>query len=406
MSQANINKTSYSILFMLSGAHFLNDALQMVIPSIYPVLKEDYNLSFSQIGLITLFFQLTASIFQPLVGIYTDKKPQPYSLTIGMGFSFIGLIFLAFAGSFEMVLLSVSLIGLGSSVFHPESSRIARYASGGKPGLAQSIFQVGGNAGSAFGPLLAAAIVVPFGQSYIVYFSILAMAGMFILYRVGNWFTQQGFKRKGSSNLIMPMKHDLSKNRVIFTVSILVVLIFSKFFYMSVIKDYLTFFLIEKFDMTVQASQFYLFVYMFAVAAGTLIGGPIGDKFGRKNIIWFSILGVAPFALALPYVNLFWTVVFIIATGVILASAFPPIIVYGQELMPKNLGLVSGMFFGLAFGMGAVGSAIFGVVADKTSVFHVYEIAAYLPLLGLLAGFLPKMKSENVFKDGKVNVEK
>lgn len=386
--------TVYSILFMISGAHFLNDALQMVIPAIYPVLKEDYSLSFSQIGLITLAFQLTASIFQPLVGIYTDKKPQPYSLTIGMGMSFIGLIFLAFSTGFTMVLISVSLIGLGSSVFHPESSRIARYASGGKPGMAQSIFQVGGNAGAAFGPLLAALIVVPFGQKYIVSFSLLALAGMFILWHVGKWFTQQGFKKKDAAKNVVPMVHHLSKNKVIMTVIILVVLIFSKFFYMSVIKDYLTFYLMDKFDVSVQVSQFYLFIFMFSVAAGTMIGGPLGDKYGRKTVIWFSILGVAPFALMIPYVDLFWTITFVAISGIILSSAFPAIIVYGQELLPKNLGMVSGLFFGLAFGMGAVGSAVFGVLADKTSIYYIYQVAAFLPLLGLFAGFIPRIEKK------------
>src|SRR5690554_2374883 len=387
-----VQGTAFSILFMLSGAHFLNDALQMVIPAIYPILKEEYSLSFSQIGLITLSFQLTASIFQPLVGIYTDKKPQPFSLTIGMGMSLIGLLFLAFSTSFATVLISVSLIGLGSSVFHPESSRIARYASGGKPGMAQSIFQVGGNAGAAFGPVLAALIVVPFGQRYIATFSLLAFAGMFILFRVGKWFSEQGFKKKEVGRKTVPIVHNLSKNKVMGTVLILVILIFSKFFYMSVIKDYLTFYLIDKFSVSVQTSQLYLFVFMFSVAAGTMIGGPLGDKYGRKTVIWFSILGVAPFALAIPYVDLFWTIVFVAFSGLILSSAFPAIIVYGQELLPKNLGMVSGLFFGLAFGMGATGAALFGILADKTSIYYIYQVASFLPLLGLFAAFLPKIE--------------
>lgn len=387
-----VQGTAFSILFMLSGAHFLNDALQMVIPAIYPILKEEYSLSFSQIGLITLSFQLTASIFQPLVGIYTDKKPQPFSLTIGMGMSLIGLLFLAFSTSFATVLISVSLIGLGSSVFHPESSRIARYASGGKPGMAQSIFQVGGNAGAAFGPVLAALIVVPFGQRYIATFSLLAFAGMFILFRVGKWFSEQGFKKKEVGRKTVPIVHNLSKNKVMGTVLILVILIFSKFFYMSVIKDYLTFYLIDRFSVSVQTSQLYLFVFMFSVAAGTMIGGPLGDKYGRKTVIWFSILGVAPFALAIPYVDLFWTIVFVAFSGLILSSAFPAIIVYGQELLPKNLGMVSGLFFGLAFGMGATGAALFGILADKTSIYYIYQVASFLPLLGLFAAFLPKIE--------------
>lgn len=386
--------TAFSVLFMLSGAHFLNDALQMVIPAIYPILKDEYSLNFSQIGLITLSFQLTGSIFQPLVGIYTDKKPQPFSLTIGMGLSLLGLLFLAFSTNYAMILLSVSLIGLGSSVFHPESSRIARYASGGKPGMAQSIFQVGGNAGAAFGPVLAALIVVPFGQRYIVTFSLLAFVGMFILYRVGKWFTQQGFKKKEVSRKAVPVVHQLSKNKVIFTVLILVILIFSKFFYMSVIKDYLTFYLMDRFSVSVQASQLYLFVFMISVAAGTLVGGPLGDKYGRKTIIWLSILGVAPFALAIPYVGLFLTIIFVALSGFILSSAFPAIIVYGQELLPKNLGMISGLFFGLAFGMGAIGAAFFGMLADKTSIYYIYQVASFLPLLGLFAIFLPEIQTK------------
>lgn len=386
--------TAFSVLFMLSGAHFLNDALQMVIPAIYPILKDEYSLNFSQIGLITLSFQLTGSIFQPLVGIYTDKKPQPFSLTIGMGLSLLGLLFLAFSTNYAMILLSVSLIGLGSSVFHPESSRIARYASGGKPGMAQSIFQVGGNAGAAFGPVLAALIVVPFGQRYIVTFSLLAFVGMFILYRVGKWFTQQGFKKKEVSRKAVPVVHQLSKNKVIFTVLILVILIFSKFFYMSVIKDYLTFYLMDRFSVSVQASQLYLFVFMISVAAGTLVGGPLGDKYGRKTVIWLSILGVAPFALAIPYVGLFLTIIFVALSGFILSSAFPAIIVYGQELLPKNLGMISGLFFGLAFGMGAIGAAFFGMLADKTSIYYIYQVASFLPLLGLFAIFLPEIQTK------------
>lgn len=386
--------TAFSVLFMLSGAHFLNDALQMVIPAIYPILKDEYSLNFSQIGLITLSFQLTGSIFQPLVGIYTDKKPQPFSLTIGMGLSLLGLLFLAFSTNYAMILLSVSLIGLGSSVFHPESSRIARYASGGKPGMAQSIFQVGGNAGAAFGPVLAALIVVPFGQRYIVTFSLLAFVGMFILYRVGKWFTQQGFKKKEVSRKAVPVVHQLSKNKVIFTVLILVILIFSKFFYMSVIKDYLTFYLMDRFSVSVQASQLYLFVFMISVAAGTLVGGPLGDKYGRKTVIWLSILGVAPFALAIPYVGLFLTLIFVALSGFILSSVFPAIIVYGQELLPKNLGMISGLFFGLAFGMGAIGAAFFGMLADKTSIYYIYQVASFLPLLGLFAIFLPEIQTK------------
>lgn len=388
------NQAVFSILIALSIAHFFNDALQMVIQAIYPLLKVNYSLNFTQIGLITLTFQLTASIFQPVVGYISDKRPQPFSLAIGMGFSFIGLICLAYSGSFETVLVSVGLIGLGSSVFHPESSRMARYASGGRPGMAQSIFQVGGNTGSAIGPLLAAAIVVPFGQHYVVLFAFLALAAIVILIYVGKWYKKQDFRRKKPSEMGLETTHNLPKKKVVLAIGILMVLIFSKFFYMAVIKNYLTFYMMDRFGVSVQSSQIYLFVFLAAVAAGTMIGGSLGDKYGRKNIIWFSILGVAPFTLLLPYVDLFGTVVLIAVIGVILASAFPAIIVYGQELLPGKLGMVSGLFFGFAFGMGAIGSAVLGLIADKTSIEFIFVICSYLPLLGLFAGFLPRVKEK------------
>ncbi len=382
----------FSILIALSAAHFLNDAMQMVIQAIYPLLKVDFDLSFTQIGLITLTFQLTASIFQPLVGYFTDKHPQPYSLAVGMGFTFIGLFYLAYASSFTAVLISVALIGLGSSVFHPESSRMARYASGGRAGMAQSVFQVGGNIGTAIGPLMVAALIVPYGQSYIVVFCALALIAILILWRVGKWFKAKNFKVHQPENIGLKGELNISKGKRNVTVIILLLLIFSKFFYLAAMKNYLTFYMIKHFGVSISSSQIYLFVFLFAVAAGTLIGGWLGDRYGRKRVIWFSILGAAPFTLMLPYVNLFWTVVLIVVIGVIIASAFPAILVYGQELMPKNLGMVSGLFFGFAFGMGAIGSAVLGVVADETSIFYMFKLASYLPLIGLLAGFLPRIE--------------
>ncbi len=390
----NTNNTVFSILIALSIAHFLNDALQMVIQAIYPLLKVNYELNFTQIGLITLTFQLTASIFQPVVGNYTDKRPQPYSLAIGMGFSFLGLIALAYSVNFITVLISVGLIGIGSSIFHPESSRMARYASGGRAGMAQSVFQVGGNTGTAIGPLLAAAIVVPFGQHYVALFALLALIAIFILIYIGKWYKRQDFKRKKPSEMGLEATHHLPKKKVAWAIFILMVLIFSKFFYMAVVKNYLTFYMIDHFGVSIQTSQIYLFVFLAAVAAGTLLGGSLGDKYGRKNIIWFSILGVAPFTLMLPYVGLFWTVVLIAIIGVILASAFPAIIVYGQELLPGKLGMVSGLFYGFSFGMGAIGSAVLGLIADETSIEFIFLICSFLPLLGLFAGFLPRVKEK------------
>jgi len=388
----NTNGTVYSILISLSIAHFLNDALQMVIPAIYPLLKENFHLSFTQIGIITFVNQLTASLLQPLVGNYTDKNPQPFSLAIGMGFTLIGLLFLAYSGTFIIVLISVMLVGMGSSVFHPESSRMARYASGGRAGTAQSIFQVGGNTGTAVGPLLAAAFIVPFGQHYIVSFSALALLAIIILWRVGRWFKRQDFRHGESLNLGMENIRQVSNRKKIFAIGILMILIFSKFIYLGAMKNYLTFYLIEHFGISVQSSQIYLFVFLFAVAAGTMIGGPLGDKYGRKNIIWVSILGVAPFTLLLPYVSLEWTIILTVIIGVILASAFPAIIVYGQELLPEKLGMVSGLFYGFSFGMGAVGSAALGVLADNTSIYYTFQVCSFLPLLGLFTGFLPKIE--------------
>ncbi|MET3113562.1 FSR family fosmidomycin resistance protein-like MFS transporter [Pedobacter sp. CG_S7] len=387
------NKTVFPILFAISFSHLLNDTIQSLIPAIYPVIKHTFSLSFSQIGLITLVFQLSSSLLQPFVGLYTDKKPQPYSLALGMSFTLTGLVLLSLSANYHMMLLSVALVGLGSSIFHPEASRIAHSASGGKRGLAQSIFQLGGNAGSSLGPLLAAWIIVPYGQFSVIWFSTIALLAIIILTFVGNWY-------KGMVGVIKKNSHSItaispfSKRKVVFSVSILLVLIFSKYFYMASLTSYFTFYMIDKFHVSVQSSQFYLFVFLFSVAAGTLIGGPVGDRFGRKYVIWFSILGTAPFALLLPHANLFWTTVLIVPIGVILASAFSAILVYAQELIPGKVGLVAGLFFGFAFGMGGIGSAIMGKLADETSISHVFFLCSFLPLIGLLTGLLPNIEGD------------
>ncbi|WP_316841403.1 MFS transporter [Pedobacter gandavensis] len=387
-----VENTVFPILFAISFSHLLNDTIQSLIPAIYPVIKESYGLSFSQIGLITLMFQMSASIFQPFVGMYTDKKPQPYSLAIGMGFTLIGLVTLSLSDGFYMMLLSVALIGTGSSIFHPEASRMAHAASGGRRGLAQSIFQLGGNAGSSLGPLLAAWIIVPQGQFSVIWFSLIALLAILILSRVGRWYRGHMLTKAKQGAVVETVVSKFSKKKVIFAVSILLILIFSKYFYMASLTSYFTFYVIEKFHVSVQTSQLYLFVFLFSVAAGTLIGGPVGDRFGRKYVIWFSILGTAPFALLLPYANLFWTGVLIVPIGVILASAFSAILVYAQELIPGKVGLVSGLFFGFAFGMGGIGSALLGNLADSTSIAYVFHICSFLPLIGLLTGFLPNIE--------------
>lgn len=380
----------FSILVSLSVAHFLNDAMQSLIPSLYPLIKRNYQLSFAQIGLITLTYQLTASLLQPLVGAYTDRRPQPYSLAIGMCFTMAGLVCLALAGHFGTVLCSVALVGVGSSVFHPESSRMAHLASGGRHGMAQSLFQVGGNTGSAIGPLLAAAIVVPLGQLHLIWFCLLAMAGIVVLWRVGNWYRG---RRPSSPRAAMgpAAAPPLGRRRTLFSLGILLALVFSKYFYLASMTSYFTFYLIGKFHVSVQGAQVHLFVFLFAVAAGTMLGGPIGDRVGRKYVIWVSILGVAPFTLLLPYANLFWTSVLSVIIGVVLSSAFSAILVYAQELVPGKVGMISGLFFGLAFGMGGIGSAVLGELADATSIFYVYKVCSFLPLIGLLAGLLPDM---------------
>jgi FSR family fosmidomycin resistance protein-like MFS transporter len=381
-------KTIFSILLSISFSHLLNDTIQSLIPSIYPVVKNSFNLNFSQIGIITLVFQLTASLFQPLIGLYTDRKPQPYSLAVGMVFTLTGLILLSQAKNYTLLLVSVAVIGTGSSVFHPEASKVAYMASGGRRGLAQSIFQVGGNLGGSLGPILAAMIIVPFGQSSILWFSILALLAIIVLLRVGSWYTHH-MNRMREKVSAVTKGHGLSEAKVAWSVVILLVLIFSKYFYMASITSYFTFYLMHKFNVSIQTSQVHLFLFLFGVATGTLLGGPIGDRVGRKYVIWFSILGVAPFTLLLPYANLFWTTVLSIMIGVILASAFSAILVYAQELIPGKIGMISGLFFGFAFGMGGLGSALLGMLADKTSIDYVYHVCAFLPLIGVLTVFLP-----------------
>ncbi len=386
-------KTVYSILISIAVAHLLNDLLQSIIPAVYPILKQKYALSFTQIGLITFSYQMAASILQPFVGLYTDKKPKPFSQIIGMFFTLSGIILLGFASDFPMIIIAVVLVGIGSSIFHPEASRIAFLSSGGKRGLAQSVFQLGGNTGTAIGPLLVAFIVVPNEQHYIVWFAIVAILAMFVLSHIAFWYQNHLRLRKNAKPVIeLP---DLSQRQIVMSVVILMVLIFSKFFYTAGISSYLTFFLIEKFRISIQDSQFYLFMFLAASAIGTLLGGPLGDRFGRKYVIWFSVLGAAPFTLLLPYADLFWTGVFIVIIGVIISSAFPAILVYAQELLPKKLGMVSGLFYGFAFGMGGLGSALLGNIADHTSIEYVYRICAYLPLIGLIAVFLPNLHKKD-----------
>jgi FSR family fosmidomycin resistance protein-like MFS transporter len=384
----------YTILVAISFCHLLNDLVQSLIPAIYPLLKESFHLDFAQIGLITLTFQLTASLLQPVVGMYTDKRPMPYSLTFGMASTLVGLLILAKASTFPVLLFAAALVGVGSSVFHPESSRIARMASGGQHGLAQSVFQLGGYAGSAVGPLLAAFIVIPRGQSSIAWFSIAALLGIVLLANVGAWAKRHA--RAKSKTGASSVKHHpgLTARQVNFSIAILVALTFSKLVYLSSLTSYYTFYLIGKFDLSVQSAQIHLFAFLGAVAAGTIIGGPIGDRIGRKYVIWCSILGVLPFTLLLPHANLFWTGVLSVIIGLILASAFPAIVVYAQELLPGRVGMVSGLFFGLAFGMAGLGAAILGELADLTSVNFVYQVCAFLPVIGLLTALLPNIESK------------
>jgi len=390
----SVPKTVYPILFSIAFAHLLNDLLQAVIPASYPILKDNYNLTFTQIGLITFAYQMAASILQPIVGLYTDKKPQPFSQIFGMLFTLSGIILLSFAASFPVIIASVILVGIGSSIFHPEASRISFLASGGKRGLAQSIFQLGGNAGTAIGPLLIALIVVPNTQRYIIWFSIVAIIGLLVLSRIAFWY--QGHLSLRSAKKAVIELPDLSNTKIVISVIILLVLIFSKFFYMAGMSSYFTFYLMEKFSLSVQDAQFYLVMFLGSCAVGTLIGGSLGDKFGRKYVIWFSVLGVAPFTLLLPYADLFWTGILSVVIGIIISSAFPAILVYAQELLPKKLGMVSGLFYGFAFGMGGLGSALLGNMADHTGIVYVYHICSYLPLIGIIAFFLPDLKKKKL----------
>lgn len=388
-----VSKTVFPVLFTISFTHFLNDMMQSVIPAVYPLIKETFSLSFTQIGLITLTFQLTASLLQPFVGFYTDKRPLPMSLAIGMGFTFMGLLLFSVANNYGVLLVAVGLVGIGSSVFHPESSRVAHMASGGKKGLAQSIFQVGGNAGSAIGPLLAALIVMPYGMRGVTWVSFAAVLGMLLLWRIGRWYANHLYLKQRKTVGNQPERRILAKRRVFIALGILFVLIFSKYFYLASMTSYFTFFLIDKFQVTAQQSQLYLFAFLAAVAVGTIIGGPLGDRFGRKYVIWLSILGAAPFTMMLPYASLFWTVVLAVIIGVIIASAFSAILVYATDLVPGKVGTIAGLFFGFAFGLGGLGSAVLGNLADHTSIEFVFRLCAFLPLLGIVTGFLPDVET-------------
>jgi FSR family fosmidomycin resistance protein-like MFS transporter len=380
--------TALRVLAAVSFCHFLNDLIQAMLPAIYPLLKANYALDFAQIGLITLVFQLTASLLQPVVGTYTDRNPLPYSLAIGMGCTLIGLLLLSRA-AYPLLLLAAALVGTGSSVFHPESSRIARLASGGRHGFAQSFFQVGGNLGTAAGPLLAAFIVLPNGQASVAWFGVAALIAITLLVRVGGWYKTHRVARSQAQVARSP---ELPKQKVVLAIGVLLALIFSKYFYLASLNTYYTFYLMERFGMTAQDAQLHLFLFLGSVALGTLVGGPIGDRIGRKYVIWASILGVLPFTLALPHTNLFWTSVLSIVIGLILSSAFSAILVYAQELLPGKVGMIAGLFFGFAFGMGGLGAALLGQLADAKGIEFVYQICAYLPAIGLLAVFLPNLR--------------
>jgi FSR family fosmidomycin resistance protein-like MFS transporter len=386
-------KALFGILAAISFCHLLNDMVQSLIPAIYPILKSSFHLDFGQIGLISFTYQLVACLLQPFVGLYTDRRPKPYSLAIGMGLTLIGLLLLASASTFGVLLIAAGFVGMGSSIFHPESSRVARLASGGQHGLAQSLFQVGGNAGSALGPLLAAFLVLPRGQHSIVWCSLATVLGIVILIRIGNWYKASG-KIAPRGHQIVFQRPALSSKTVAFSIAILIALIFSKYFYLASLSSYYTFYLISKFHVTVRAAQLLLFLFLGAAAVGTVVGGPVGDRLGRKPVIWGSIVGVLPFTLILPYANLFWTAILTVIIGLIIASAFTAILVYAQELMPGKIGMVSGLFFGFAFGMGGVGAAVLGEVADATSITFVYRVCAFLPVIGLLTAFLPDIEKK------------
>lgn len=388
----------FGILFALSFAHLVNDTLQSLIPAIYPILKAELRLDYSHIGLITLTNQLTASLLQPFVGAFTDKRPQPFSLAVGMASTLIGLILLSIAPNLALVLIAVAFVGIGSSVFHPEASRVAHLSSGGRLGFAQSVFQVGGNAGSSLGPLLAAAIVVTRGQKSVMWFSLLALVGIVVLSRIGIWYRNSLAHHHAAKHRAAAARstRTLSRTRVVVSLGILIVLVFSKYFYLASMSSYYTFFIMQKFGVSVRDAQLHLFVFLAAIAAGTFLGGPVGDRIGRKAVIWVSILGVAPFALALPYANLFWCAVLSAIIGLILASAFSAILVYAQELVPGKVGTMAGLFFGLAFGLGGIGSAVLGAIADHRGIAFVFHVCSYLPLIGIITALLPSLERRRV----------
>ncbi|MGP0075846.1 MAG: MFS transporter [Bryobacteraceae bacterium] len=386
-------KLVLSILLAAAFCHFLNDMVQSLIPAIYPILKKSFHLDFSQIGMITLTYQITASLLQPLIGHFNDRHPRPYSLAVGMGFTLVGLVTLSRVSTYPMLLGGAALVGMGSAVFHPESSRVVRMVSGGQHGFAQALFQVGGNAGSSLGPLLAAFIVLPHGQGSLAWFSAVALLGIVVLTYVGHWAKTNRPQPRKNRAAKMEYHPLLSPRKVYLSLAVLIALMFSKFFYLSSLNSYYTFFLMSKFHLSVRSAQVHLFMFAGAIAAGTIIGGPIGDRIGRKYVIWCSILGVLPFTLVLPYANLFWTSILSVVIGVILASAFSAILVYAQELMPGKIGMISGMFFGLAFGMAGVGAALLGNLADHTSIAFVYKLCSFLPAIGLLTGFLPNLET-------------
>jgi FSR family fosmidomycin resistance protein-like MFS transporter len=392
---SSIVKPRYNILLTTSFSHFLNDMMQSLILAVYPMLKADFDLNFGQVGLITLSYQITASLLQPIVGIYTDRYPKPFSLVFGMACTLTGILLLAFAPSYPILLLAAMMVGMGSSIFHPEAARVARIASGGHFGLAQSIFQVGGNMGAATGPLLAAWIVIPHHQSSVSWFSPAAFLAMIVLLQVGFWYRKRIAQFQKAQRTIST-ESQFSRRKIAWTVFVLLLLVFSKNFYLSSLNSYYMFYLFHKFHLSTQHAQYMLFLFLFAVAVGTLIGGPVGDRIGRKRVIWFSILGVAPFTLMLPYANLFWTGVLTVIIGLILASAFPAILVFAQELMPGKFGMISGLFYGFSFGMGGIGAAVLGNFADSWGINTVYQICSFLPLLGIFAVFLPNITTNRI----------
>lgn len=400
----NRKNATFSVLLMVSLGHLLNDMFQSVIPSIYPMIKESLGLSFVQVGAITLTNQITSSLLQPLVGYYSDKHPRPYGLVVGMCFTLTGLLLLSVANSFPAVLLSVAFVGVGSSVLHPESSKVARLASGGAKGMAQSIFQIGGNVGRAFGPVAVALIVVPHGQGSIRWFALLAVVAVWVLSRIGRWYQKQLAKQAAkvvpnagqNEVMLQENKNNLTRRQIVIALLVLLVLMFSKDFYTANIQSYLTFYMIDKFGLSVGASQYVLFAFLVSTAIGLLIGGEVGDRYGRKYVIWGSILGSSPFALLLPYCNLAWTIVLAVLVGMVMSSAMSAILVYGTELLPGSVGMISGAFFGLSFGLGGIGSALFGWLADLTNIQYVFQLTAFLPLLGIVAYFLPNIREEEL----------